>query len=230
MNIILIPGHWLNASSWDAVVPALEKDGHHVQALTLPGMESVAADRSAVTLRDHIAHVVAAIDAVEGPVVLVGHSAGGGLAHAAVDARPGRIARVIYVGSEPRGNDAGGSPWAAAGSDVPLPDWSFFDDEMVADLDDDLRATIQAGAVPVPTRAANDPQVLTDERRYDVPVTVVCCEFPESQYAEWLAAGEEGVAELAKVRDVTYVDLAGGHWPQFSQPDALARVILDAVD
>jgi len=229
MNIILIPGHWLNASSWDAVVPRLEKDGHHVQALTLPGMESVAADRSTVTLADHIAHVVAAIDTVEGPVVLVGHSAGGGLAHAAVDARPDRVARVIYVGSEPRGNDAGGSPWAAAGSDVPLPDWSFFDDEMVADLDDELRATISAGAVPVPTRAANDPQVLTDERRYDVPVTVVCCEFPESQYAEWLAAGEEGVAELAMIRDVTYVDLAGGHWPQFSQPDALARVILDAI-
>ena len=229
MDIILIPGYWLNASSWDAVVPALEKGGHRVQALTLPGLESVDTDRSAITLRDQIDHVIAAVDATEGPVVLVGHSAGGGVAAAAGDARPGQVARGVYVGSEPRGTDEGGSPFKAEGSDVPLPDWDFFDDEMVADLDADLRATIAARGVPVPVHAANDPLVLTDERRYDVPITMVCCEFPKSQYDEWLADSDGGVAELAKVRDITWVEIGGGHWPQFSQPEALARAILDAV-
>jgi len=229
MDIILLPGHWLNASSWDAVLPFLEKGGHHVQALTLPGLESVGTDRSEVTLQDQIDHVTRAVDAATAPVVLVGHSAAGGVAHAVVDVRPDRVARVIYVGGEPRGTDEGGSPFPADGADIPLPAWDFFDDEMVADLDDDLRATIEAQAVPVPTRAANDPLVLTDERRYDVPITMVCCEFPKSQYDEWLAAGEEGVAELAKVRDVSWVEIGGGHWPQFSQPEALARAILDAV-
>lgn len=229
MDIILIPGYWLNASSWDAVVPDLEQAGHRVRALTLPGLESVDTDRSAVTLRDQIDHVIAEVDSATGPVVLVGHSAGGGVASAAADARPDRVARVIYVGSEPRGSDEGGSPFKAEGSDVPLPDWDFFDDEMVADLDGALRATIEARAVPVPTRAANDPLVLTDERRYDIPITMVCCEFPKSQYDEWLADGEEGVAELAKVHDVTWVEIGGGHWPQFSQPEALAGTILDAI-
>jgi hypothetical protein len=28
MDIILIPGFWLDGSSWDAVVPALEDAGH----------------------------------------------------------------------------------------------------------------------------------------------------------------------------------------------------------
>jgi hypothetical protein len=28
---------------------------------------------------------------------------------------------------------------------------------------------------------------------------------------------------------VSYVDLPTGHWPQFTRPDDLARVILDAI-
>ena len=54
MQIVLVPGLWLNASTWDAVVPDLEAAGHSVRALTLPGMESKETDRSGVTLADHL--------------------------------------------------------------------------------------------------------------------------------------------------------------------------------
>ena len=96
--IVLIPGFWLDASSWDGVVPALEQGGHRTRALTLPGMESRDADRSGITLRHHVDAVVAVIDAADpadGDLVLVGHSGGGAVAHAAVDARPTRVARVV---------------------------------------------------------------------------------------------------------------------------------------
>jgi pimeloyl-ACP methyl ester carboxylesterase len=230
MHIILIPGLWLDASCWDAVVPSLERAGHSTHPLTLPGMESQDADRSEVTLRDHVDAVVRAIDAAEGDVVLVGHSAGGGLAHAAVDARPDRVARVVYVGSEPRGNDdGGGGQWPIDGADVPLPDWSFFEAADVADLDDEQRATMRARAIPSPARATRDPQRLSDERRYSVPITIVACEFPSTMYAEWIAEGDPGAQELARITDVEYVDLPGGHWPQLTQPEALARVILASV-
>src|ERR1700733_1636808 len=98
MDIILIPGFWLDASSWDEVVPALEQAGHRTHPLTLPGMESRDADRSGITLRDHIDAVVGVIDSLDpadGQVVLAEHSGGGAIAHAAVDARPDRVARVI---------------------------------------------------------------------------------------------------------------------------------------
>ncbi len=36
--------------------------------------------------------------------MLDGHSGGGAIAHAAADARPGRIARVVYVDSWPLGH------------------------------------------------------------------------------------------------------------------------------
>ena len=62
MDIILIPGFWLGASSWSEVAPALEQAGHRVRALTLPGLESADADRSDIGLRDQVDAVIAAVD------------------------------------------------------------------------------------------------------------------------------------------------------------------------
>jgi pimeloyl-ACP methyl ester carboxylesterase len=140
MDIVLIPGLWLDSSSWDEVVPALEQAGHRTHPLTLPGMESKDADRSKITLRDHVDAVVAVIDsfdAADGQVVLVGHSGGGAIAHAAVDARPDRVARVVYVDSAPLG-DGGviNDELPAENGEMPLPDWSRFEDQDLTDLDD----------------------------------------------------------------------------------------------
>ena len=98
MDVILIPGFWLDASAWDEVVPAVAATGHTPRPITLPGL--VPADRE-VGLRDQIDFVVNLVDATAGPVVLVGHSGGGAVAHGVVDARPDRIAKVIYVDSGP---------------------------------------------------------------------------------------------------------------------------------
>jgi hypothetical protein len=40
----------------------------------------------------------------------------------------------------------------------------------------------------------------------------------------------EPVQELAKIRDVEYVDLPTGHWPQFTRPEDLARAVVAALD
>jgi hypothetical protein len=81
MDIILIPGLWLNGPSWDEVVPALEQAGHRTHPLTLPGMESKDADRSKITLRDHVDAVVEVVDSfdpADGKLVLVGCPPGTG--------------------------------------------------------------------------------------------------------------------------------------------------------
>ena len=233
MHLVLVPGLWLDASTWDRVVPLLEQAGHTVHPLTLPGMESRDADRSEVTLQDHVDAIVAAVDACdpeEGPVVLVGHSVGGTLAHAAVDARPERVSRTVFVASEPRGDGespADGLP--EVDGEVPIPDWSAFDDAELRGLDDALRAELRAGAVPAPLRVTRDTLRLTDERRHHVPATVLTCEYPASQLQQWIAEGEPYAAELGRLRDVTYVDLETSHWPQLTAPERLARAILDAV-
>ena len=45
-----------------------------------------------------------------------------------------------------------------------------------------------------------------------------------------MAAGHPYVSELARVKDVEFVDLPTGHWPQFTRPRELATAILAAVD
>lgn len=231
MDIILVPGFWLNASSWEEVTPALEAAGHRTHPLTLPGLESVDANRSGIGLREHIDAVVAAVDALDGKVVLVGHSGGGAIIHGVADARPDRVARTIYVDSGPLGE--GGvinDQLPADGDDVPLPPWEGFEDADLVDLDNSLREKFRARAIPQPKGVAYGRQHLHDERRYDVPATVIACEFPSAMLREWITAGHPFVAELARVRDVEYVDLPTGHWPQFTKPAELARAILTAVD
>jgi pimeloyl-ACP methyl ester carboxylesterase len=233
MDVILIPGFWLDASSWDEIVPVLEQAGHRTHPLTLPGMKSKDADRAAITLRDHVDAVVAAIDSLDpaaGKVVLVGHSGGGAVAHAAVDARPGRVARVVYVDSGPLGQ--GGvinDELPAENGEIPLPDWALFEDEDLVDLDEGLRAAFRERAIPTPEHVASDPQQLSDERRYDVPVTVIACELPSAKLREWIQHGHPYVRELANIRNVEYVDLPTGHWPQFTRPKDLGQAILASV-
>lgn len=228
MDIILIPGLWLDGSSWDRVTPALERAGHRAIPLTLPGMESVDADRSTITKQDHVAAIVAAIDAADGPVVLVGHSLGAALAYAAIDARPDRVKRAIYVGGFPSG-DGVAEGFPAQNGEIPLFDWSDFDEADLRDLDEAALAEFRERAIPSPEHAANDPLALTDPRRYDVPITMICPEFSAEMLKGWIAADEGPVRELAAIEDVTYVDLPTGHWPQFTKPDELAQAILDAI-
>jgi pimeloyl-ACP methyl ester carboxylesterase len=231
MDIILIPGFWLDASSWDEVVPALRAAGHTTFPLTLPGLESRDVDRSAITLRDHIDAVVSVIDSLgPDPVVLVGHSGGGDVAHGAVDARPGRVARVVYVDSGPLG-DGGviNDELPSRDGEIPLPDWSVFSPEHLTDLDDRLRAAFRERAVPEPRRVAIDHQSLHDDARYDVPVTIIACGFTADQVRSWIEQGEPEVLELAKIRQVDLVDLPTGHWPQFTRPADLAATILAAI-
>ena len=229
MDVILVPGLWLNASTWDAVVPALVAAGHRPFPLTLPGMESRDADRAGITLGDHVTAVVEAIDAADRsrPLLLVGHSAGCGLAHAALDARPDRVARVVHVGGFPcEDGEALLSGLEARDGEVEMPDWREIGEEAnVVDFSDGQLEDFYAAAVPVPERVVTDPVRLSDERRFAVPATLVCPEYTAADVREWVAEGH--LPEVERTAEVAYVDLPGGHWPQVTQPDALARVLLD---
>jgi pimeloyl-ACP methyl ester carboxylesterase len=227
MDVILIPGFWLDSSAWDDIVPAVRAAGHEPKPVTLPGL--VPADPE-VGLRDQADYLVGLVDATAGPVVLVGHSGGGAVAHAVVDARPDRIAKVIYVDALPLGE--GGiinDEFTAVDGMVPLPARDEFDEESVVDLDDAKWAAFQARALPIPEKVATEKQVLSDPRRYDVPVTVITCEMPESTLRELMAKGHPYVAELAAVKQVEIIELPTSHWPMFTKPAELAALVAAAL-
>ncbi len=231
VDIVMIPGFWLDGASWGDVAAPLQNAGHTVHPITLPGRESRGVDRSGIGLRDHVDAVVAAVDSLAEPVVLVGHSGGGAVAHAVADARPDRIARVVYVDCGPMGHgEVINAELPVVDGEIPLPDWSVFDDEDLVDLDEELRERFRSIAVPEAVGVAQDPQVLADERRYDVPVTVIACEFSGDMVRRMMADGHPFTAELARVSDAEIVDLPTGHWPQFTRPDDLARTILAALE
>lgn len=230
MHIILVPGLWLDASSWGEVVPALERARHTVHALTMPGVGAPATESSEIGIADWVDAVVDEIDAVDGLVTLVGHSGGGNVVYGAADARPERIARVVFVDTFPPGD--GGSIWEFPIVDgvIPFPGWDFFEEPEVADLDEATRARTAARTRSVPAKVPTDPLRLRDERRRLIPVTMLTGTVPEEEIRGYIAAAPDWAAELAAVTDLQIVELHSGHWPQFSQPRALGAAILSAVD
>ncbi len=230
MQIILIPGFWLDGDSWAPITRELEAAGHRVHPLTLPGKRPGDTDLAGIGLRDHVDAVLAVVDGLDGDVVLVGHSGGGTIAWAVADARPSRIARVVMVDAIPM--PAGtciNDELPVEGDGVPLPDWSLFEEEDLVDLDDDLRARFRAIARPEPVGVAHEPTRLDDEARFAVPVTIIACEFPAALVHQAIGNEREWAGELARMQRLEIIELPTGHWPQFTKPAELAQSILTAV-
>lgn len=230
MDVILVPGFWLTAATWDPVIPALQTAGYRPHPLTLPGLESADADRSRITLADHVNAVIDAIDSCAEPVALVGHSGGGVIAYDALDARVDRVNRLVYVDTWPLPdgmaiNDT--MPMVDGG--VPFPGWDAFEDVEYADLDDATRARFEAEAIPQPAAAVQSPQTLMNPKRRSVPSTIILSTASAEDFRQWMASGNEWMAETASLENLTLTELPAGHWPQISRPDELAAALVDAL-
>jgi len=46
---------------------------------------------------------------------------------------------------------------------------------------------------------------------------------------QWIDQGHPYVRELAQIREVDFIDLPTGHWPQFTRPRDLGEAILASV-
>ena len=223
-RIILVPGFWLGAWAWDEVVTALRADGHDVVALTLPGLESVATDRTSVTLSDHVDAICDAVKAADRPVVLAVHSGTGFSGYAATDRVPELIAAMVYVDSAP-GKPPLDPDFDAA--EKPL-NW----DELAAEenldgLTEEQLEAFRRRAVPVPGGVIRDAVELTNDARLDVPSTLICTGFTSQEYKDAVKEGYAWLAGLVELRDVTWVDLPTSHWPMWSRPKELAVIISD---
>ncbi len=193
MDIVLIAGLWLDGgSAWDEVGRELTSLGHCPVPVTLPGQGD---GNATATLADQLATVLAAVDAADGPALVVGHSAASTLAWLAADARlgqvdagtragrvdagtcAGQVAKVAFIGGwpAPDGRAYFGGFEVTDGA-VPFPGWATFEGPDSADLDDTAMRAIAAAAIPVPEGVARGVVRYSDPRRYAVPAVLICPE------------------------------------------------------
>ena len=221
--IVLVPGFWLGAWAWDEVAAALRAEGHDVTALTLPGLETADADRSSITLADHVDAMCDVVTAAGSPVVLAVHSGAGAPGYAVTDRIPEQIAAMVYVDTGPA---KGALDPDFDGVEKPLPSQEELEEEENLDgLTEEQLETFRRRAVPQPGAALREAHEFTNDARLDVPSTVVCTGFTSEQYKEAIKEGYAFLAGFAELHNVTWVDLPTSHWPMWSRPQELAALI-----
>ena len=222
--IILVPGFWLGAWAWDDVVAHLQADGFDVTALTLPGLESATADRSAITFEDHVQAIVDAVESKGEKVVLAVHSGTGFSGYAATDRIPEKIAHMVYVDSAP---GKGALRPDVEGADSPMNWEELSAEENLDGVSEEQKAAFRERAVPEPAGVMRGGADLTNDARLDVPTTLICTGYPSADYIEYAKEGYAWLAGLPELRNVSYVDLPTSHWPMWSKPAETARIIAD---
>lgn len=232
--VVLVPGFWLGGWAWDEVRSRLEEQGVAAVALTLPGLEPDHPDRGSVHLEDHIAAIEQALAAAPdgSRTVLVAHSGAAIPATVAVDRHVTEIDHVVWVDTAPVVDGYAMDP-DVVGVEYPLS--AQYDEELeqgsMAGLSEEQLATFRERAVPEPAGVMREAATLADERRLDVPGTVVCTAYSAADYRSYAEQGLPFLAGLLQHRRMTLVDLPTGHWPMWSTPvelaDIIARVALD---
>ncbi|WP_086565612.1 alpha/beta fold hydrolase [Streptomyces africanus] len=222
-DFVLVAGAWLGAWAWDEVTAELRGAGHDVHPLTLSGL----AEKQGVPggLETHVRDIVGEVERLGlRDVVLVGHSYAGIPVGQAAERIGDRLRRVVFVDANvPVDGKSFLSGWPSDHVRQSIAEhdgfWPPLDASDCAGqgLTDEQIARFLGGSTPHPGPALTEPAVLT--RPLDeLPATYVKC----------LLDGDEpmpAVAELLKSDSWELVELDTGHWPMFSQPQALARLL-----
>ena len=233
-SIVLVPGFWLGGWAWDAVAADLRDRGHHVIALTLPGLDPDDPQRATRTLAEQVEALRVAVHTAgadgSSSVVLVVHSGAGFPASVLLDGDPAAVARIVYVDSGPSVDGTAFDPSVPTDQhEVVLPPFEQLAASLDGLSDDDLERFRQR-AVPEPGPVVRTPVHLTNEARHDVPSTIIACSYPSEAIMQMAREGHPMMAEVATLRELELVDLPTGHWPMWSRPADLSAAIANAAN
>ena len=233
-TIILIAGHWLGAWAWDEVLEHLTADGRRTIPMTLPGLDGQDPERASRTLDDQATAIertmIQASTSETRPVVIVAHSGANAPVSLVIDRRPELVRRVVWVDSGPVASGSVFAPDAPEDLDeLPLPPFEELGEQAgLEGLSAEVLERFRSRAVPEPGPVLRGRVKLTNDARLAVPITLVCCSIPSAQVMEWADAGHPMFAEVSRFDHVDLIDLPTGHWPMWSRPGDLARVLAAA--
>ncbi|MFF2330100.1 MULTISPECIES: alpha/beta fold hydrolase [unclassified Streptomyces] len=225
-EFVLVSGAWLGSWAWDEVAAELRAAGHGAHPVTLSGL----AEKQGVPAGQQT-HVRDIVDVVEHhdlhDVVLVGHSYSGIPVGQAAERIGDRLAHVVFVDSEvPVDGASFASDWWAGREALEAAidgNGGFWAPLTAADCDgqgltDEQTARITGGSTPHPGATLTEPAVLARPLG-ELPATYIKC----------LLDGDEPKEVVAKLvadnERWDLVEMSTGHWPMFSQPHELARIL-----
>ena len=96
-NYVLVHGSAHGAWCWERIVPLLERRGHKVTAVDLPGNGHDDTPMAEVSLNTYAEFLCGLLDAQDSPSVLVGHSLGGLSISRTAELRPDKVAVLVYL-------------------------------------------------------------------------------------------------------------------------------------
>jgi len=234
-HYILLHGAWEESRMWDDVSPILQKDGHTVTAIDLPGHGANKHQNSLVTTSSYIQAVVDVIKQLDHQVILVGHSMNGALISHVAEQIPEKIERLIYVTAFLLKD--GGSVLEAMQSDPAggaLPEVVFSEDQAYATLPEpalrrigfhDIKESAIQRFLPLMAEwQATEPfmaKVVLSEKNFgSVPKTYI------RTGTDKMVSPALQDTMIANWKVDTVHDLRSGHFPAFSVPEKLAELML----
>ena len=93
---VLIHGAWHGSWCWDKVVSLLKQAGHTAIAPDLPGHGKDKTPIPEITLQGYVQRVCETVNAQVEPVILVGHSMGGGVITQAAEECPDKL-KMLFI-------------------------------------------------------------------------------------------------------------------------------------
>ena len=233
---VLVHGAWHGGWCWERVTKRLEASGRRVFAPTLPGCGDRAAELSREIGLDDFTDTVIELIAREDlrDVVLVGHSAGGGVIPTPAARLADRVSRLVFLDAHlPRPGEslldlsspdvAEGRRIAAQAHDggisLPVPPPAFFG---VTDPED--AAWMAPLLTPHPLKPMEDPLPPDAWIPSATQVAYIRCTDPLYGNVEKSAARARAHPEWR------YAELATGHNAMVSAPDQLTSLLLELAE
>ncbi|GAA4550329.1 alpha/beta hydrolase [Pseudonocardia xishanensis] len=235
-TVVLVHGFLDDAAIWRPVQAILDRRGIPTEAIDLAGQSGSPTEPGPYTLPRYAADVVALVDRVAGPIVLVGQSMGAQVVELAARQRPDRVRGLVLVTPVPLGGTAlpaeavapfkglGGSPEAQRRARLGL-SVSFPEDEL--DRLAAVGATIDPDAIPQFVDAWNNgvPEG-AGLSTFTGPVRILRGAGDGFCTAELVDAG---VAARFAGAEVHAIDGAG-HWAHAERPDTVADHLVGFVE
>ena len=226
-TVVLVHGAFAESASWDGVIARLQGHGYKAVAAANP-IRSVSGDA------DFLASI---LDAIEGPIVLVGHSYGGAVMSNAALGK-GNVEALVFVGAfapeegENIGELSARYPGATLGETlwtVPLSDGStdlyirqgLYHQQFAEDVPAEQTALMATGQRPLRDVAVNEASGPPAWR--SVPSWFVFGDLDKNIPV----AAHRFMAERAEAREVVEIEGAS-HAVGVSRPEEVADIILRA--